>query len=195
MSFFPEKDSFVIYDTEFTSWPGFMAQGFMSPGRYPEIIQIGAVRIDASDGFTERDFLDILVMPRFNPDLSDYIVELTGISQARLDADGVSFETALSAFLGFLGDESTPLYAFGADGKIMKKNCALNKLPVPALFDREVNLKARMAEAGLIDNTVMSSELPALVGLPPETGGHDALTDVRAVVRALGRLRAQGHAI
>jgi len=41
----------------------------------------------------------------------------------------------------------------------------------------------------------MSSELPAIVGLPPETRGHDALTDVRAVVRALGRLRAQGHAI
>lgn len=193
MTILPSEGSFVLYDTEFTSWPGFMAQGFKAPGRYPEVIQIGAVRIDVGDGFAELDALNILVMPRINPVLSDYIVDLTGITQARLDEGGVQFSEALQAFLAFVGESSGPLYSFGTDGNIMQQNCDINDLPAPPLFGQERNLKKLMADAGLIDINVMSSELPAHVGMPPETQGHDALADVRAVIRVLRHLRKEGR--
>lgn len=193
MSIFPTSGSFILYDTEFTSWPGFMAQGFKAPGKYPEVIQIGAVRVDAANGYAELDAADIFVIPRINPTLSDYIIDLTGITQARLDAAGVPFKDALSQFLRFIGDANTPIYSYGEDGTVMQENCELNDLPSPALFDGEINLKQTLADAGLAPTTLASSELPALFGLPPEVQGHDALSDARAVLRVLRHLKMDGR--
>lgn len=192
MGILPGSGSIVLYDTEFTSWPGFMAAGFKAPGKYPEVIQIGAARIDMSGGFAELDTLDVLVMPSINSVLSDYIIDLTGITQERLDAGGVGFREALGRFLEFVGDD-TPLYAFGQDGAVMEKNCELNDLPKPPVFRKEKNLKAVLNQAGLVEMTAVSSELPGLFGLPEETNGHDALADVRAVVRVLRHLEKAGR--
>ena len=191
MSLLPSSGQIVLYDTEFTSWQDFMAQGFKAPGRYPEVIQIGAVRIDVSDDFAERDVLDILVLPRVNAQLSDYIIDLTGITQVRLNEEAIRFSEALESFLEFVGDYD--LYSFGTDGKIMTENCKINDLPIPSVFEQEKNLKIMLAEAGLIDGDVMSSELPSYVGLPPEPNAHDALADARAVVRVLRYLRSEGR--
>lgn len=192
MDLFPVDGSIVLYDTEFTSWPGFLEPGFKAPGRYPEVIQIGAVRIDAAGDFAERDALDILMLPRVNVKLSDYIIDLTGITQARLEKAGIQFAYALDIFLNFVGD-STPLFSFGMDGVIMRENCRLQDLPEPPLFDTEINLKAMLADAGLVEMIAKSSGLPALFGLEPEHRGHDALADARAVVRVLRYLRSEGR--
>lgn len=66
MTFLAETGKLVVYDTEFTSWPGFRAQGYKAPGRYPEIIQIGAVKLDAAS-LEECDAFEIFVQPRVNP--------------------------------------------------------------------------------------------------------------------------------
>lgn len=190
MNLLPEVGTIVLYDTEFTSWPGFMEQGFKAPGRYPEIIQIGAMRLDAAAGFSVLEDLEALVIPRVNPNLSNYIIELTGITQARLDSEGVPFADAQAAFLEFIGDDY--LCAFGFDGMVMAKNCMLNDLPVPDVFAREINLKELMIRDGLILKDLNSSDLPGHFGLAPETRRHDALADVRAVARVLGYLRRAG---
>ena len=192
MGLFPVDGNIVLYDTEFTSWPGFLEQGFRAPGRYPEVIQIGAVRIDAADDFAESDAVDVLVLPRVNAKLSDYIIDLTGITQARLEKAGIQFADALDIFLNFVGD-SAPLFSFGMDGVIMRENCRLHDLPEPPLFDTEINLKAVLADAGLVEMSATSSGLPALFGLEPEHRGHDALVDVRAVVRVLRHLKKEGR--
>lgn len=192
MGILPASGSFVLYDTEFTSWPGFLEQGFKAPGRYPEVIQIGGIRVDAGNGLTEVEAFEIKVVPSVNPDLSDYIVALTGITQACLDAEGVPFAAALARFVEFL-DETEPLFSFGSDGAILRKNCDLNDVAWPPLFAREVNLKARMADAGLVPRDASSSDIPACFGLPRERQSHDALADVRGLVRVLRYLRDEGR--
>jgi hypothetical protein len=37
----------VVFDTEFTAWRGSMERNWAGPGEFREIVQIGAVRIDA----------------------------------------------------------------------------------------------------------------------------------------------------
>ena len=48
MSPTPTQGKIVLYDTEFTNWEGFLEQRFQAPGRYREIIQIGAVKLVVS---------------------------------------------------------------------------------------------------------------------------------------------------
>ena len=77
----------VVYDLEFTSWPGFLEVGFKAPGKYPEIVEIGALRVDRRHGYRELDAFACYVRPRINPDLSGYFTRLTGITQQMVARD------------------------------------------------------------------------------------------------------------
>ena len=46
--------------------------------------------------------MDVLVTPSINPDLSDYFIQLNGITQERLNGDGIGFADALNARRAFL---------------------------------------------------------------------------------------------
>ena len=65
------------------------------------MVQIAAIKVDASDGYREVDSFSTLVRPRKNPQLSDYFVQLTKITQEQLDDEGTSFEDAMAAFVAF----------------------------------------------------------------------------------------------
>ena len=69
-----------------------------------EVVQIGAVRLDAARDFAETACFDVLVVPRINRLLSDYFIELTGITQQAVDSDGMAFADALAAYGAFLAD-------------------------------------------------------------------------------------------
>ena len=73
----------VIFDLEFTAWEGSMESRWMRPGELTEIVQIGAVKLDAAS-LKEVDAFEMLVKPRVNPVLSDYLVSLTGIGNRQL---------------------------------------------------------------------------------------------------------------
>jgi len=64
-------ETFIIYDTEYTSWEGAHARGWDGPGEEKELVQIGAIRVQ---NFKEVDALLLYVQPRINPDLSDYFI-------------------------------------------------------------------------------------------------------------------------
>jgi len=102
----------VIFDLEFTAWEGSVASRWSRPGEYTEVVQIGAVKL-AADSLKELDSFEMLVKPRINPKLSDYLVALTGITNERLEAFGVDFITAYRAFLDFVGDGA--IWAFARD--------------------------------------------------------------------------------
>ena len=67
----------VVFDLEFTAWEGSMANRWSRPGEFTELVQIGAVRVDARTFAVEAE-MDVLVKPRLNPVLSEYFVQLTG---------------------------------------------------------------------------------------------------------------------
>ncbi len=183
---FPRDGHLVVFDTEYTSWDGAMARDFRGPGEHREVVQIGAVRLDAADRLVETGALSILVRPTVNPGLSAYFTDLTGITQARVDAEGVGFAEALARFRAFCAGAAMVL-ANGSDGEVMAENCRLNGLPAPDLpfADASRWLAARLGDTA----HVASWSLPGRLGLDPPAAAHDALHDARAVAAALRHFR------
>ncbi len=79
------KDPLVVFDSEWTSRPGFRESQWRQSGHYREIVQIGAVKLATTNSLRETDSFQMLVLPRKNPQLSDYFINLTGINQKMVD--------------------------------------------------------------------------------------------------------------
>lgn len=118
----PASGLMVIDDLESTSWEGAQESGWSGPGQFREIVQIGAVRVDAGDGFAERANFSVLVRPTINPDLSDYFTALTGITNNAVARDGVSLKIALAGFADFAGADV--VLSHGRDDLVVARDCA-----------------------------------------------------------------------
>src|SRR6185436_5230646 len=113
---------FVVYDLEFTSWPGAQDRGWTGPGEFREIVQIGALRIDPASMDVVGEF-DALVRPVRNPELSEFFMDLTGITREELAARGQDFAAALDGFAKFCdGDYAI---SYGNDMVIIGENVIL----------------------------------------------------------------------
>lgn len=119
-----DDNKIIIWDTEYTSWPGCQENGWDNEkGQYREIIQIGAIRFD-TDKLEIMDSFDRAVRPQINPELSDYIKDLTGLSNQRINnADG--FESVLKEFIEWSQDFS--LYSYANDMGVVQRNIELYK--------------------------------------------------------------------
>ncbi len=185
-----DSDNIIVFDTELTSWPGTNARDWSGPGEHREIVQIGAVKVVVSEDFREIDSFRTYVRPHVNPTLSDYLIELTGITQEMVDNEGVSFPDAQRAFAEFVDGGDCVLCCNGEDDIVLRENCRLND--VAFIFDasRFVNLRPHLAAALDVEaRTAQSSDLLALSGLPDDVQGHDALGDARIIVGCLRHLR------
>jgi inhibitor of KinA sporulation pathway (predicted exonuclease) len=179
-----DRPTVVVYDLEWTSWLGFMESGWRLPGKHRETIQIGAVRLDAGRGFAEIGAFETLVRPHLNPLLSDYIVDLTGINQARIDRDGVSFDDALDRFVDFVGDSA--LASWGPDEIAVTENCVLWDRDPPPCFAHPVDVREPVSrQFGFDGPWISSSDLPDRLGLAVDGRAHDALYDARCIGAAL----------
>ena len=62
---------FVVFDTEFTAWEGSMQRQWSEPWEHREIIQIAAVKVQASSTNVRiTETFNELVLPVINPTLS-----------------------------------------------------------------------------------------------------------------------------
>ncbi len=182
----PDGD-FVIADLEYTSWEGAQARDWSGPGEFREIVQIGAVKVSGPD-MREVAAFAALVQPTLNPLLSDYFVELTGITNDDIAREGVSIEDALRTFHAFTG--GLPVLTHGRDDTVVSGECEKKNLTDPfAGHDWRDISPAIRAVTGRV---LMSSELPGHFGLEMPGRAHDALADARALRRVLAHLRAAG---
>ena len=115
----------VIYDTEWTTWPGALERSWSGKGEYREIIRIGAISIDL-DNLQEINVLDVFVKPSINPNLSDYCTKLTGITDEKIQAEGIDIREALHKFGDFVGGRNT--FSYGGDILIIFENLRLNNI-------------------------------------------------------------------
>ncbi len=175
----------VIFDLEYTSWEGFSESGWNQPGRYLEVIQIGAVAVDVDSGFRETGAFQTLVRPQRNPVLSEYIIALTGITQALIDANGIDFPEALDAFMAFVGSNPVQFCSFGDDKGCLETNCGYHGLALPEAFANYVDIREALLNRNLIAEDWFSSDLPSRLGIPSVGRAHDALADCRAIAAAL----------
>ena len=178
----------IVFDLEFTAWQGSMASRWTREGEYTEVVQIGAVKLEA-DRLSVVDEFDMLVRPRINPVLSQYFIDLTGITNDHLAARGVDFVTAYRAFLEF-ADGGT-IWAFGRDDLIFERNLKLyawSTLPVlpyanavPWFAANGVDLKGKHA-----------CDVAEAVGLAFAGHKHDALADARGVAAGIKAIVERG---
>lgn len=177
----------VVFDTEFTTWEGAMARKWSGPGEYRELVQIGAVRINASS-FEVVETLDILVRPVRNPVLSGYFINLTGITQAMLEDKAVPFATALERFQDFVG-QSVP-WAYGGDVDVIAENMRLNDMAVPAdWWTREqTNIGPWFHQHAPQTIGVNSGRLAKVLGAGEVSAEHTGLGDSLSIVAAAKKL-------
>lgn len=186
-------DIFAIMDLEWTSWEGANKRQWSGPGEEMEIVQIGALKVKDDETLTETDTLDVLVTPRINPGLSDYFIQLTGITQERLDADGIGFPDALEVLQSFLGGNIAKVYSMGSDFRVIERNCDLNGVEFP--FDEAMFVNARELLKPIVGEAVAtsdSSQLPAAMGFAPPGAAHQGLGDCRCIAETLRILRHRG---
>jgi len=178
----------VVFDLEFTAWEGSMESRWTRPQEYPEVVQIGAVKLDA-ESLKQAGEFEILVKPRVNPVLSDYLIALTGITNEALAASGVDFITAYRAFLDFVGDGK--LFAFGRDDLVLADNLKLyawSGFPVPPY----ANANPWFKDNGIDLKGKHACDTGELAGVPFVGRKHTALADARSVAAGIAALIAKG---
>lgn len=175
--------SIVVFDLEFTAWEGSQQRGWSGPGEHREIVQIGAVRVGL-DGFAECGQFERVVRPRINPRLSEYFVTLTGITQRRVDAEGLLFAEALAAFTAF-AETADAIVSNGDDHAVLLENIRLSGGGL-ALPDRPfLNVSRFLAHGAGVNGHITSADLSGHFAAVEQARSHDALADARTVAAAL----------
>lgn len=166
-----------------------MARGWKGPGEHQEIVQIGAVRLDAQQ-LKETAAFSVLIRPVLNPVLSSYFEDLTRITNERLAREGVPFVEGVRRFVEFAGP--SPCFAYGRDDLIIARNAALLGRPDLWRQPPTINLRLWLERVGVPLSGVHSGALAAHVGAHAQGRFHDALDDARSLAEATRFLVARG---
>jgi len=166
-----------------------MAQRWLAPGEFQEVVQIGAVKLDA-ESFAPLDEFEILVKPRINPLLSDYLVRLTGVSNEALAARGVDLADAYGEFVRFA--DGGPILAFGRDDRVLARNLRLYAIAQAPPMPPYTNVIPWLAEYGIDARGFHACDVARLCGAEFFGREHDALEDSRAVALGIKTLVGRG---
>lgn len=181
-----------ILDLEFTAWDGSHKRDWSESWEWREIVQIGLVLADAGKAFAVREAIEIEVQPLRNPVLSEYFTALTGITQASLARTARPFDEAMK-MLAAVGAPAGAIIFNGADGEILRENCAMRDVPPPWPEAKMFNFHPMLAHAlRRASSELTSSDLPALAGISVPGSAHSALHDCRAIAAAFARWREIG---
>ena len=178
------KGIVVAFDLEFTSWEGAVSRHWTGAGERREVVEIGAVKLDAAQSFRELAALRVLVRPLLNPLLSDYFTGLTRITQREVDQNGLSFSEALKAFATFV-EAADAIVCWGSDAMVLAENCGIHRISFPISELKFHSVRSQVCEAFDLPYATASGELPDLLGLRRTGEKHDAISDARAVGDAL----------
>ncbi len=120
---------FVIFDTEYASWDGFLTDTPENKKK-AEIVQIAALKIRAEDLEVVEEF-NVYVKPYFRPKLTQYFINLTGITDELLAKSGIGFLDAYQKFKDFVGESICFSHGWNlpqehlTDGQVMLDNLSL----------------------------------------------------------------------
>ena len=120
--------NYIVLDMEWNQpWPGSPSARKVLPVQIRgEIIQIGAVRV-TEEQFVEDEF-QVMVKPKYYRHLNRRVSKLTGIKEARLKEEGVSFPEAMEQFRAWCGEDIVFLTWGFDDIGILRENLRLFNL-------------------------------------------------------------------
>lgn len=179
----------VLYDLEYTAWEGSMARRWLEPGEFREVVQIGAVKVDAVTLETIAEF-NMLVRPRINKALSAYFEDLTGIANEMLAERGVDFREAYDRFVEFCNDDV--IVSFGRDDIVLVHNLALYGIHDVRELPVHRNIVPWLNGNGVATKGFHSSDVARLCGADFHGHAHDALDDARSLLAGSRTLIARG---
>jgi inhibitor of KinA sporulation pathway (predicted exonuclease) len=179
----------IIFDLEFTAWAGSLENRWLRPGEFKEVVQIGAIRVDA-ETFEEIAPFDALVRPRINPTISDYLEMLTGITNAAIAERGTDFLPAYGQFVAFAA--GAPIVAFGRDDLVLTSNLRLYGIVGASPLPPYVNIAPWLAANGVDPRGRHACDIAEAAGAKFEGRRHDALDDARSVALGIKTLVARG---
>ncbi|MBO7556401.1 MAG: exonuclease domain-containing protein [Alphaproteobacteria bacterium] len=192
--------SFVIFDTEYTSWKGCQEHGWFPPQK-KEIVQIAAIKV--SENFEVLETFKQLCRPSFNPVLSDYFTELTGITNEQVAQYGILFENAYQKFANFINKDICFSHSWNADyyhksdGAIIEENLNYYKLNTCSnIIFRNIAavFKALYEKNNISIPTQSSGEIALLLNLGHNLKSlnmqpHNALYDAFSILEGLKHFR------
>ena len=191
----------IIFDCEFLTTedaPQRFWNGPFDPD--PIVVQIGAIRLDLTDNFALSERLRLHVRPRDREGrpvaLDPFFSRLTGITQARIETDGLDLEEALDRLSVFAGHAR--LWSWGKDElNMMGISCYVAGISAPIPPARFGNACALLLKAGMDYEdvkTTRSHTLPAKFGIESvDLSAHDALDDAISVALTLQHLLRAGR--
>ncbi len=188
--------SFVIFDTEYTSWKGCLENGWQGSHK-KEIVQIAAIKL--SNKLEVLDSFNVLCKPIVNPVLSDYFINLTHITNDQIEKYGETFQENYNSFLEFVGNDICYShswiydYKHKSDGKIIEDNLELYNLqthkklkyrniaPIFKQLYTEKKIEVNNQSSGQIAEILGLADNMKNLGLNP----HNALYDVYSILEGL----------
>jgi ERI1 exoribonuclease 2 len=180
------KENFVLLDTEYTADEDSRTRGWV--GEHKEVIQIGVIDVQGSDVRPLQEYVTH-VKPVLNPILSEFIKELTGITQGDVE-HGLSLAAALREINTRF--PTGPVYSWGDDGDVILKNCELLNISCPIASERFINLRDTLTpifhSIGVDPKKYSSGRLVEAFGIPGKRA-HDALNDMQNFRLVLQELR------
>ncbi|MBS0272813.1 MAG: exonuclease domain-containing protein [Proteobacteria bacterium] len=168
-----------------------MANRWLKPGEFREVVQIGAVKVDGASFEVIAEF-EVLVCPRINKALSPYFENLTGITNAALAARGADIREAYERFVAFAGEG--PIISFGRDDIVLAHNLALYGIAGAAPLPAHHNIAPWLNANGVATNGLHACDVARACGVSFKNREHDALEDARSLVAGARALIGRGAA-
>ena len=126
-------DIFILFDTEFTAWEGSQKRNWSLCWEHKELISISALKIKKTKNRLEIiDKFNCYIKPRINQNLSSHIINLTGITQYKINNEGIAFIIAMDKFYTF--SKNIKLYSYGNDYLVIQENLDLYKIDIDSKF-------------------------------------------------------------
>jgi inhibitor of KinA sporulation pathway (predicted exonuclease) len=198
---------FVLWDTEFTAWEGSWQRGWSEDWEHREIISIAAIRVKwATDAATGLPALlplariSMFTKPHANPTLSEYITNLTGVTQADVDG-GTDFISALEEFGSFCAAEEAgaphlPQYGWGGDEPVeecvaLHEGAGMTQFLWLQQVDTAPVFKQLLPDLDLAEYS--SGTIHKAVGIPATGQTHEATWDCESQRLTLEHLARAVH--
>lgn len=187
------ESCFILFDTEYTAWEGSQARNWSYSWEHRELIYISALKVkNENNTLIILDRFDYYIKPNINKILSDYIINLTGITQQLIDSASSILEV-LEKFYDF--SENLNLYSYGNDYYEIKENIILNKLD-PKFYDWSTNfydIKIIYEKYNINTSNYSSGTVYKSLNIIPEKNVkiHDASWDTYSLFITLKKIKEE----
>lgn len=179
----------IILDFEWTAWEGSARRWWTGPEENRELVQMAAIAVETQSNFAEQSVFQAFLKPRLNPTLPEYFIDLTGISQEKIDREGIDFPEALRKFQ--LWCPPLRIYSWTeTDFEVLVENCKIWGIQLPPDLQRLrfSDMRSVFWKAAIPAEDFSSGNIILAFNKEPARQAHNALNDIRTMIDGLSEL-------